>query len=188
MANDKPYKPALIIVDFQEDFCPPSGSLAVPSGRTIASPINHLTTLPFSLILATKDFHPSSHISFASNHASSTPYTSTTTIQHPDDPSQSYTTTLWPTHCVQGTPGCELVPELDVSRVHAVIEKGQDERVEMYSAFYDPFRPRRRMRCRRDIPPGLLMKGQSLSCLISGRSAREAWRTRASSSRPLMEM
>ncbi|KAF5611599.1 pyrazinamidase nicotinamidase [Fusarium subglutinans] len=140
MASDKSYKPALIIVDFQEDFCPPSGSLAVPSGRTIASPINHLTNLPFPLILATKDFHPPSHISFASNHPSSTPYTSTTTIQHPNDPSKSYTTTLWPTHCVQGTPGCELVPELDVSRVHAVIEKGQDERVEMYSAFYDPFR------------------------------------------------
>ncbi|KAL4728993.1 NAD(+) salvage pathway protein [Fusarium chlamydosporum] len=140
MTNDKPFKPALIIVDFQEDFCPPNGSLAVPEGRTIAPTINTLTTLPFPLILVTKDFHPPNHISFADNHPSSTPYTSTTTITHPRDSSRTYTTTLWPIHCVQGTPGSELVPELDVSRVHAVIEKGQDEKVEMYSAFYDPFK------------------------------------------------
>ncbi|KAF4415573.1 hypothetical protein F53441_14619 [Fusarium austroafricanum] len=140
MANDEPFKPALIIVDFQEDFCPPSGSLAVPEGRSIAPTINTLTALPFPLILATKDFHPPSHISFASNHPSATPYESATQVTHPHDSSRSYTTTLWPVHCVQGTPGSELIPELDVSRVHAVIEKGQDERVEMYSAFYDPFR------------------------------------------------
>ncbi|KAL6923106.1 hypothetical protein ACHAP8_003996 [Fusarium lateritium] len=140
MASGKPFKAALIIVDFQEDFCPPNGSLAVPEGRTIAPTINTLTALPFHLILATKDFHPPSHISFASNHPSSTPYTSTTTITHPHDSSRSYTTTLWPIHCVQGTSGADLVPELDASRLHAVIEKGQDERVEMYSAFYDPFK------------------------------------------------
>ncbi|KIL93091.1 Nicotinamidase [Fusarium avenaceum] len=140
MATDKQFKPALIIVDFQEDFCPPSGSLAVPEGRSIAPAINTLTSLPFPLILATKDFHPASHISFAANHQSATPYTSTTTIHHPHDHDRCYTTTLWPTHCVQGTSGADLVPELDISRVHAVIEKGQDEGVEMYSAFYDPFR------------------------------------------------
>ncbi|KAH6887756.1 Isochorismatase-like protein [Thelonectria olida] len=135
-----PFKPALLVVDFQEDFCPPNGSLAVPNGRSIASPINHLLSLPFPLKIATKDFHPASHVSFSANHPNTTPFTSTTTIVHPDDPSRSYTTTLWPVHCVQNTPGCALVPELDTSNVHAVIEKGQDERVEMYSAFYDPFR------------------------------------------------
>ncbi|KAF4982583.1 hypothetical protein FZEAL_1815 [Fusarium zealandicum] len=140
MADKKEFKPALIIVDFQEDFCPPNGALAVPSGRTIASPINTLTVLPFPLILATKDFHPASHISFAPNHPSSTPYTSTISIVHPHDSSRAYTTTLWPVHCVQGTRGADLVPELDVSRVHVVVEKGQDERLEMYSAFYDPFK------------------------------------------------
>ncbi|KAJ4203150.1 NAD(+) salvage pathway protein [Fusarium falciforme] len=140
MAYEKQFKPALIIVDFQEDFCPPNGSLPVPEGRSIATPINTLTSFPFPLILATKDFHPPTHISFASNHPSAEPYTSSTVIIHPHDPSRTYETTLWPTHCVQGTEGVELVPELDVSRVHAVIEKGQDERVEMYSAFYDPFR------------------------------------------------
>ncbi|KAF4446097.1 pyrazinamidase nicotinamidase [Fusarium albosuccineum] len=140
MAGEKQFRPALIIVDFQEDFCPPNGALPVTEGRSIASSINTLTTLPFALILATKDFHPPNHISFAANHPSATPYTSTTTVVHPRDPDRSYETTLWPTHCVQGTQGADLVPELDVSRVHAVIEKGQDARVEMYSAFYDPFR------------------------------------------------
>ncbi|KAM5343522.1 hypothetical protein ACJ41O_012059 [Fusarium nematophilum] len=139
MADEKPFKPALIIVDFQEDFCPPNGALPVPEGRTIAPSINTLSSLPFSLILATKDFHPLSHISFSANHPDTQPYTSTAVVVHPRDPSVSYTTTLWPTHCVQGTPGADLVPELDISRVHAVLEKGQDERVEMYSAFYDPF-------------------------------------------------
>ena len=47
---------------------------------------------------------------------------------------------LWPDHCVQGTPGAELVPELDKAQIHHIIEKGMDKRVEMYSAFSDPFR------------------------------------------------
>ncbi|KAI5459086.1 nicotinamidase [Mariannaea sp. PMI_226] len=142
MASEK-YRPALIVVDFQEDFCPPNGSLAVPEGRSIAPFINSLLALPFPLKIATKDFHPADHVSFASNHQQKDPgckpFTSSTTITHPADPSRSYTTTLWPIHCVQGTPGSELVPELDVSKIHHVIEKGQDARVEMYSAFRDPF-------------------------------------------------
>ncbi|KND88347.1 Nicotinamidase [Tolypocladium ophioglossoides CBS 100239] len=139
MADAKPFKPALIIVDFQEDFCPPNGSLAVPNGRSVAPVVNHLLTLPFSLKLAPRDWHPPNHTSFAANHGDSPPFTSSTTVIHPSDPSRSYTTTLWPVHCVQGTPGAQLVPELDVARVHAVIDKGMDPRVEMYSAFYDPF-------------------------------------------------
>ncbi|EFY91121.1 NAD(+) salvage pathway protein [Metarhizium acridum] len=134
----KQFKPALIIVDFQEDFCPPNGSLAVPAGRTIAHAVNTLLALPFPLKIATRDWHPRTHVSFASNHPSSEPFTSRATIRHPSDPSQSYTTTLWPVHCVQGTPGAQLVPELDLSQVHQVLDKGQDDRVEMYSAFYDP--------------------------------------------------
>ncbi|KFA65131.1 hypothetical protein S40285_07149 [Stachybotrys chlorohalonatus IBT 40285] len=135
------FKPALVVVDVQQDFCPPSGALAVPHGRAILPPINSLLALPFSLKIATRDWHPSSHISFASNHPPpAQPYISTTTVTHPTDPSRSYDTTLWPVHCVQGTPGAELVSGLDVERLHRVIDKGMDERVEMYSAFYDPFR------------------------------------------------
>jgi len=63
-----------------------------------------------------------------------------TTITNPFNPSESYTTRLWPDHCVQNTPGAELVPELDASRLDRVIHKGTDPRVEMYSAFYDPLK------------------------------------------------
>ncbi|KAI9777638.1 MAG: NAD(+) salvage pathway protein [Candelina submexicana] len=136
------FRPALLIVDFQEDFCPPHGALAVDDGRSIASTVNSLLQLPFVLKVATKDFHPPDHISFASNHPApdNKPFESFTTICNPHNPSETARTRLWPVHCVQGTQGAELIPELDISRVDHVVEKGQDKRVEMYSAFTDPFR------------------------------------------------
>jgi len=97
--------------------------------------------LPFALKVATKDWHPRDHVSFASNHPppDNIPFVSNTTVIHPDGSNRKYTTLLWPDHCVQNTRGAELVPELDISRIDAVIEKGRDARVEMYSAFTDPF-------------------------------------------------
>ncbi|KIV99647.1 hypothetical protein, variant [Verruconis gallopava] len=141
MAASEAFKPALIVVDFQEDFCPPTGSLAVQGGRDIASVVNTLVQLPFALRVATKDWHPQDHISFASNHAppDNVAFSTEITIANPNDPTQTETTRLWPDHCVQGSKGAELVPELDVSRIDHVVEKGQDSRVEMYSAFADPF-------------------------------------------------
>ncbi|KAF8250066.1 Isochorismatase hydrolase [Wilcoxina mikolae CBS 423.85] len=140
MPPPTPFTPALLVVDLQRDFCPPSGTLPVPDARSTITPINTLLTLPFHLKLATKDWHPTNHISFASNHPSSPPpFTSSTTITHPSDPSRSYTSTLWPVHCVQYTPGAELVEGLDVEKLHDVVYKGTDPRVEMYSAFCDPF-------------------------------------------------
>lgn len=141
--SSQPFVPALIVVDVQEDFCPPNGSLAVPQGRSIASPINTLLAQPkFALRVATQDWHPADHVSFASNHnPPKQPFTDTTTITNPLNPSEEpYTTCLWPVHCVQDTAGAALIPELDTSRIDAVVKKGQDPRVEMYSAFYDPFR------------------------------------------------
>ncbi|KAJ6553872.1 Isochorismatase-like protein [Mycena sp. CBHHK59/15] len=120
---------ALLIVDLQEDFLPPNGSLAVSGGRDIVPVINSLLASPlFDVKVATKDWHPADHISFAANHPNRT-----------IGRSNSYETRLWPVHCVQGTPGARLVPELDVDKVDKIIEKGQDKRVEMYSAFADPF-------------------------------------------------
>lgn len=132
---------ALIVVDLQEDFCPPNGTLAVTSGRTITPLINKLLTLPFTLTVATQDWHPPTHISFASNHPppNNVPFTSTTTIASPTDPSESQTTPLWPDHCIQDTPGAALLPELDVARVQHVVRKGTDERIEMFSAFRDSY-------------------------------------------------
>ncbi|KAJ7493584.1 Isochorismatase-like protein [Mycena latifolia] len=135
-------KVALIIVDLQEDFCPPNGSLAVSGGREIIPVINRLLASPtFDVKVATKDWHPGDHISFAANHPppNNLPFESFAKVVNPYNSSESYETRLWPVHCVQGTPGAELVPELDIRKVDRVIEKGQDKRVEMYSAFWDPF-------------------------------------------------
>jgi nicotinamidase-related amidase len=103
--------------------------------------INELLSLPFAIKVATKDFHPQDHISFASNHPApnNKPFESMVKITNPHNPDESQETRLWPDHCVQGTKGSELLPELDVGRVDKIVEKGQDKRVEMYSAFADPF-------------------------------------------------
>ncbi|KAF1816173.1 Isochorismatase hydrolase [Eremomyces bilateralis CBS 781.70] len=135
------FNPALLIVDFQEDFCPPNGSLAVKGGRDIAPVLNRLLDLPFTLKIATKDWHPKNHVSFASNHPhpNNKPFESFFTITNPLNPAESAATRLWPDHCVQRTPGAELAPELDQTKLDEIIEKGQDERVEMYSVFADLF-------------------------------------------------
>ncbi|KAI8955512.1 isochorismatase [Xylaria longipes] len=133
------FRPALIVVDLQEDFCPPNGSLAVSNGRDVVEPINKLLELPFELKVATKDWHPRDHVSFAANHPGKEPFVDSVTIVNPDNVTESYSSRLWPVHCVQGTTGAELLPELDVGRLDKIIEKGTDPRVEMYSPFYDPF-------------------------------------------------
>ncbi|KAH8682139.1 isochorismatase [Xylariales sp. PMI_506] len=133
------FRPALIVVDFQEDFCPPNGSLAVQNGRDIAPAVNQLLSLPFVRKIATKDWHPPTHISFAANHEGKRPFSDHVTITNPSNPGETYRSRLWPVHCIQGSPGAELVPELEVNKVDQIFEKGQDARVEMYSPFYDPF-------------------------------------------------
>ncbi|KAE9368430.1 isochorismatase [Stipitochalara longipes BDJ] len=132
------FKPALIIVDLQEDFCPPNGSLAVTDGRNIIPTVNKLLELPFVIKVATKDWHPKDHISFASNHVNKKPFVDFTTVINPSNPAETYETRLWPDHCVQGTEGANLIPELDMDKIDKVVEKGQVKEVEMYSAFYDP--------------------------------------------------
>jgi nicotinamidase-related amidase len=61
-------------------------------------------------------------------------------VVNPQNPSETYESLVWPVHCVQHSPGAELIPELDVSRLDRVIEKGTHPKVEMYSAFYDPLK------------------------------------------------
>ena len=136
------FTPALLIVDFQEDFCPPSGALAVTGGRDIAPIINKLLSFPgFAVRVATKDSHPRDHISFASNHAppDNSPYISTVGIANPRNSQEVLQSLLWPDHCIQGTEGAELVPELETSKIDFIVEKGRDPMVEMYSAFRAPF-------------------------------------------------
>lgn len=97
----------------------------------------------FKLKVATKDWHPPGHISFASNHPepNNKPFESFIEMSNlvANKPEEKMQQRLWPVHCVQNTKGAELLPELDTSRVDFIIEKGSDERVEMYSAFSDSF-------------------------------------------------
>lgn len=113
----------------------------MPDGRGTIPVVNKLLSLPFAHKIATKDWHPRNHVSFAVNHdpPNNVEFESTTTIVHPSDPSRKYETCLWPVHCVENTPGAELVPEMLSDRFDVIIEKGTDSRVEMYSAFTDPF-------------------------------------------------
>lgn len=113
----------------------------MPDGRDTISVVNELLSLPFANKIATKDWHPHHHVSFAANHdpPNNVPFESTTTIVHPSDPSRTYETRLWPVHCVENTPGAELVAGMLSDRFDVIIEKGADSRMEMYSAFTDPF-------------------------------------------------
>ncbi|KAL8942819.1 MAG: hypothetical protein Q9216_001434 [Gyalolechia sp. 2 TL-2023] len=145
MLDQKSSKSALLVVDMQEDFCPPlslkNGALAVPGGRDIAPTINHLLSLPFALKIATRDFHPPDHVSFDTSHPppNNKAFSSCVTIANPQDSAEATSIPLWPAHCVQGTPGAELVPELDTSKFDRVIDKSRDKRVEMFSSFADAF-------------------------------------------------
>jgi nicotinamidase-related amidase len=116
-----------------------NGSLAVANGRDIHTIVNDLLNLPFVIRIATKDWHPANHISFAANHEGKQPFVDFTTVVNPYNPTEAYESRLWPVHCVQDSDGAKLVPELDVSKIDAIIEKGICPEVEMYSAFYDPF-------------------------------------------------
>lgn len=113
----------------------------MPSALTLIPTLNKLLTYPFATKIATKDWHPQTHISFASNHAApaNVPFESETTIANPLNADEKITTRLWPDHCVQNTLGADLHPDLDVRLFDQIVNKGHDERVEMYSAFAAPF-------------------------------------------------
>jgi nicotinamidase/pyrazinamidase len=122
----------LLLVDIQNDFLP-GGALPVPEGDRIIPIVN--TLMPrFDLVLATQDWHPPNHVSFAANHPGTNPGE---TITHSGLPQ-----ILWPVHCVQGTPGAELARGLDISRIGLVFQKGIDPDIDSYSGFFDNGRRR----------------------------------------------
>ena len=118
---------ALILVDLQNDFCA-GGALAVPGGDAVVPLANQLAPA-FPLVVATRDFHPPDHQSFAVNHPGKKPYD----VIDLDGLEQ----VLWPPHCVQGTTGCELHALLDQRRLARVFPKGTDPRIDSYSGFFD---------------------------------------------------
>ncbi|MDR3200683.1 MAG: bifunctional nicotinamidase/pyrazinamidase [Spirochaetales bacterium] len=120
-------KSALIVVDVQNDFCP-GGSLAVRDGDTIVDVINRIAPA-FGYAAATKDWHPAGHVSFASSHPGKKLFD--TAI------AGGISQTLWPDHCVQGTPGAELHPRLDMGPFSVIIHKGSRPGMDSYSAFFE---------------------------------------------------
>ena len=118
---------ALILVDIQKDFVP-GGRLAVPEGDAIVPLVNSLQSA-FGLVVATQDWHPRGHKSFASNHANKKPFD----IIELNGLQQ----TLWPDHCVQGTSGANFSPLLNLNKAEAIFRKGTNAEIDSYSGFYD---------------------------------------------------
>jgi nicotinamidase/pyrazinamidase len=118
---------ALLLVDIQNDFCA-GGALAVPDGDAVV-PVANLLSPRFELVVATQDWHPASHLSFARNHPGKNLYELTELDGLPQ--------VLWPAHCVQGTHGAELHPQLERERIRRVFPKGTDARIDSYSGFFD---------------------------------------------------
>ncbi|MEY4568747.1 MAG: bifunctional nicotinamidase/pyrazinamidase [Verrucomicrobiota bacterium] len=118
---------ALILVDIQNDFLP-GGALAVPGGDEIVSLANDLME-EFEIVVATQDWHPPDHGSFAANHPGKEVFESMDLDGLPQ--------TLWPVHCVNDSPGAEFAPGLDVSRITRVFQKGTRPEVDSYSGFHD---------------------------------------------------
>ncbi len=113
----------------------------MPGGREIASAINKLLSMPFTLKVASRDWHPKDHISFDTSNQppNNKAFGSSTTISDPQNATESMTIPVWPVHCVQGTPGAEIISEINTARIDRVIDKGRDSGVEMFSAFADTF-------------------------------------------------
>ena len=118
---------ALIIVDLQNDFLP-VGALPVPHGDEVIPLANELQQR-FALVLATQDWHPPDHGSFAPNHPGKKPGDRIIL--------DGIEQILWPVHCVQNTHGAEFAPSFDTSRIARVFHKGIDPRIDSYSTFFD---------------------------------------------------
>jgi nicotinamidase/pyrazinamidase len=116
---------ALIVVDVQNDFCP-GGALAVADGDAVVPVINGLAPR-YGLIVATQDWHPAGHASFASTYPGRTPFETIELAYGPQ--------VLWPDHCVQGTRGAELHAGLELATAQLIIRKGWHAGVDSYSAF-----------------------------------------------------
>ena len=118
---------ALLAIDVQNDFCP-GGALAVPEGDQVVPVINRLAER-FEHVLLTQDWHPPGHGSFASAHPGRQPF-ETVELDYGAQ-------TLWPDHCVQGSPGGAFHPDLALTRAELIIRKGFDPAIDSYSAFQE---------------------------------------------------
>lgn len=118
---------ALLVIDVQNDFMP-NGPLAVPEAEEVVPIINKVMPL-FKVVVASQDWHPANHKSFASNHINKQPFE---VIEL-----HGFKQTLWPDHCIQGSSGAQFHPSLHENHIHAIFRKGMDTNVDSYSCFYD---------------------------------------------------
>lgn len=118
---------ALLLVDIQNDFLP-GGALAVPDGDQVVPVANRLMSR-YELVIATQDWHPADHQSFASQH----PGKGVGEVIQLGGLDQI----LWPDHCVQGTPGARFASELNTDGIDRVVQKGTDRAIDSYSGFFD---------------------------------------------------
>lgn len=118
---------ALLIIDVQNDFMP-GGALPVPKGDLVVPVINRLQK-KFDLVVATQDWHPKGHASFASTHVGNKEF-DVIKINGLDQ-------VLWPDHCVQGSAGAEFHAQLETSGIEGIFRKGTNLEIDSYSGFYD---------------------------------------------------
>lgn len=118
---------ALLLIDIQNDFLP-GGRLSVAEGDAIIPLVNELQP-QFDLVVATQDWHPAGHESFASSHAGRTQFEEIDLHGLPQ--------VLWPDHCTQASDGAALAPALQTERIEAIFRKGMNPEIDSYSAFFD---------------------------------------------------
>ena len=120
---------ALLLIDIQNGFCP-GGKLPVTEGDAVVPVANRLMASGvYDLVVASQDWHPANHGSFASQHPGKKPFDMGELSGQPQ--------VMWPDHCVQGTPDADFHPELDTSRIDFIQRKGENPAVDSYSAFRD---------------------------------------------------
>ncbi|HZH36274.1 MAG TPA: bifunctional nicotinamidase/pyrazinamidase [Flavisolibacter sp.] len=118
---------ALLLIDIQHDFLP-GGSLAVPGGDGIIPVVNNILHC-FELVVATQDWHPANHKSFASNHAGKQVFEEINL--------HGLSQVLWPDHCVQGSNGAAFSTAVNWNSTEAIFRKGTNPEIDSYSGFYD---------------------------------------------------
>ncbi len=118
---------ALILVDLQNDFVAP-GALPVPDGVAVVAVANQWMP-EYELVVATQDWHPPDHLSFASQHQG----LQAGQLFELDGLPQ----VAWPDHCIQGTRGADFINQLNLHGIHHVVRKGMDRRIDSYSGFFD---------------------------------------------------
>ena len=123
----RPADEAILVIDVQNDFCP-GGALAVTGGNEIVAPINALVS-EYPVRVFTQDWHPTGHLSFASEHPGHEPYSVTEMPYGPQ--------VLWPDHCVIGSDGAAFHKALSTQPADLIIRKGFRREIDSYSAFFE---------------------------------------------------